>query len=101
MICLLSNTYYPVIYYTIDIIDLMDENQSIIVNISDPSSNETQICASLHEAAFPSECSPYNVSVRAHNKAGSSNASSTVLTGIYVSTLTVHVIIPILLNIIL
>ena len=86
--CFLSNTYYPVTYYTIDIIDLTGENHSVTVNVSKPSSNETQTCTSLYEAAFPSECSPYNISVKAHNKVGNSNESATTLIGNYV---TLHV----------
>ena len=77
-ICFDSYSYYPIDYYLLNIVDLSGQNQILneTTNLKD-----SKACTLLSESSFPSECSPFDIYVQAHNRVGMSNTSHTVVKG--------------------
>ena len=80
--CFSSDSIYPIDYYSIETVDLAGVHDDQTFNESTFNESTTN-CLSLRGPAFPPECSPYHISVRAHNQVGLSNKSTIIMQGIY------------------
>ena len=83
-LCYTSDSYYPIDYYIIELIDVSGEEQTL----NESSTSGIDGCIQLSETNFASNCTPYHVIGRAHNKIGISNASEITMGGTYLHVCT-------------